>query len=241
MDASAVKMIKGKSPLKASQKLREALQQRGHTPGSITFFYSAKNDRDIVVPSDIQFTHVLDLESDETVRAYDIDPARVYGHIQGQGYKGSKPDAHVTKHSGRTCLVEVKYRVEINTPRAVIQADIQKQAAAAIGADWTWYTDDDVTRHARVINDWLHIAPVLYQMRWDLASVWEPLTTDIIEQVRDEPATLGALESRHREQWALAFSAIWRLVQRGVLASDLALQPLSPATTLTWVQGHGIQ
>lgn len=241
MDASAAKVIKGRAPLKASQELRAAIRSRGKAAGSIGFFYSAKNDREIVVPSDLQLAHVLHLEADESVRSFDIDVPRVYGFIQDQGYKGSKPDASVVFHSGRTCLVEVKYAADVSETRAVIQAEVQRQAALAIGADWAWYTDEDATRSARLINDWLHIAPVLSQTRWDVAAVWHPLTAEILGQIGKESITLGELEECHRPSWALTFSAAWRLVQKGVLASDLAKNPLSPDTTLQVMDRHGLQ
>lgn len=239
MDASTAKAIKGRAPLRASQQLRAALKKRGKGVGSITYFHSAKNDRDIVLSSDLEFAHALFLEADETVRSYDVDPDRVSAYVKGRGYVGSRPDTLITRHTGRLCMVEVKYEQDKTIERVLIQADVQARAAAQLDADWAWFTDKDARHYERLINDWLHISPVLHQTRWDVAAIWEQLSHEVVDQVCCGPLTLAALRDRHKDSWSLVFSTAWRLVQRGLLASDLLNRPLGPGTTLTLVRGHG--
>ena len=163
MDASTAKRIKGRAPLRASSTLRKALKERGKGVGSIAFLYSAKNDKDIVLPTDIEFVHALALEADESVRSYDVDPDRVVAYVAGRGYRGSKPDAVVTHHSGRQCLVEVKYESDKSTERALIQADVQAKAAQAIGADWKWFSLEPKRLETVLISTFTRMAVILWR------------------------------------------------------------------------------
>lgn len=231
MDASQANTIKGHAPLRASKTLRSALRKRGKSVGSITYFYSAKNDRDIVFSSDLEFAHGVLLEADETVKNYDVDPDRVIAFIEGTGYLGSKPDAIVKLWSGRTRYVEVKYLEDQRRERAVLQAEIQKRAADSVNADWCWFSENDVKAKNRLLHDWLHIAPVLAQSRVEVKSRWEYLMKWVLEASHEE-TTLGNLKRCTKDPWELVFSTTLLLVQRGKLRSDLEMRPLSAETVI---------
>ena len=68
MDASKANSIKAKRGLSPSRALRKAMRDRGAKVGSITYFYSGKNDIDIVFPNEILYASGLLLEADERVR-----------------------------------------------------------------------------------------------------------------------------------------------------------------------------
>ncbi|WP_139032112.1 hypothetical protein [Comamonas thiooxydans] len=231
MDASLANTIKGHAPLRASQTLRSALRMRGKSVGSITYFYSAKNDQDVVFSSDLEFAHGLLLEADETVKSYDVDPDRVIAFIEGKGYLGSKPDAIVKLWSGRTRYVEVKYLEDQRRKRAVLQAEIQKRVADSVNADWCWFSEKDVQAKNRLLHDWLHIAPVLAQSRVEVKSRWEHLMKWVLEASR-EATTLGNLKRCTHDPWELVFSTTVLLVQLGKLRSDLEMRPLSAETMI---------
>lgn len=231
MDAHQANTIKGHAPLRASNALRSALRKRGKSVGTITYFYSAKNDRDVVFSSDLEFAHGVLLEADETVKSYDVDPDRVIAFVEGAGYLGSKPDAIVKLWSGQTCYVEVKYLDEQGQGRAVLQAEIQKRAADSVNAGWRWFSEKDVHAKDRLLHDWLHIAPVLAQSRIEVKARWEYLGKWMLEATR-AGTTLGDLQKCAEDPWELVFSATFRLVQLGKLRSDLEMRPLSAATVI---------
>lgn len=86
MDADRINVITGRAPLRASSAVRSALAQRGKGVGSISYFYSPKNERDFVVSSDLEFYHFLHLEGSDEVQSYDLDPDRVSVYLVGRGY-----------------------------------------------------------------------------------------------------------------------------------------------------------
>lgn len=239
MDARQANVIKSRAPLRPSRALRSALARRGRGVGTITYFFSAKNDRDIVLPSDLELAHALLLEADETVKAYDTNPDRVIAFIEREGYLGSKPDAVVTLWSGRSRYVEVKYLADQGREHAQLQAEIQRRAADAAGAEWSWFSDEHARARERLLHDWLHIAPVLAQTRLDVKARWEYLAGWVLAATC-EPTTLGQLQRRAEDPWELVFTTIFRLVQMGRLRTDLESKPMSPATVVApREQRHG--
>ena len=231
MDAHKANAIKSKAPLRPSRALRSAMARRGRAAGTITYFFSAKNDRDIVLASDLEFAHALLLEADETVKAYDADPERVIAFVEREGYLGSKPDAVVTLWSGRTRYVEVKYVRDQGSEHAQLQAEVQKRAADAVGAQWSWFTDEHARAKLRLLHDWQHVAPVLAQARLEVKARWEYLA-DWVLTAAGSATTLGELQRDAQDPWDLVFATTFRLVQMGRLRTDLESKPISPATVV---------
>lgn len=233
MDVSTANVIKGRAPLRATQALRAAMRKRGKGAGTLTFFHSPKNDRDFLLPTDLEYMHALLLEANESVASYDADPDRIVALVQGEGHVGSKPDAIVTRHNGQVKYVEVKYKADMTQERAALQAAAQSQAAAKVGASWEWFTEEDAERNERLVHDWLHIVAVLGQMRWELAVAWPDVSKQIRQHlIQSGPATLGELREHGFDTWQIAFSATFRLIQLGALRSNLSDEPLSPDTVI---------
>jgi hypothetical protein len=239
MDASKATKAKNAEPLKASSKLRRALRARGRGVGTISWYYSSKNDLDVVFPADLEFAHGLLLDADESVKSWDNDPDRVIAYIEREGFVGSKPDAVVYRRSGAVSYREVKYSDSRGSAHATFQAEAQRRAAEQVGAEWSWFTEADVLAQERLLHDWIHIAPVLAQTRVTVRSRWDWLRKEVLEQARGG-TTLGDLRKFAKDPWDLVFSATFRLVHFGILSTDLAERPLS-ATTKVWVRGssHG--
>jgi hypothetical protein len=237
MDVGQANTIKGNAPLRASSTLRSALKKRGKSVGTISYFYSSKNDRDIVFSTDLEFVHGVLLEADETVKDYDVDPDRVISFVEGEGFLGSKPDAIVNLWSGRTRYVEVKYLKDQGHGRSVLQAETQKRAAAVVHADWCWFSEKDADAKDRLLHDWLHIAPVIAQTRFEVKARWKHLGHWVLQASREE-TTLQELKKTSQDPWELVFPTIFRLVQLGLLRSDLETRPLSSATIIAPRQVH---
>lgn len=229
MDAHQANSIKSRTPLRASQALRAALAKRGKGFGTLTYFFSAKNDRDIVFPSDLEYARGVLLEADESVKAFDSDPDRVVALVEREGYIGTKPDVVISLWSGRTRYEEAKYLDDQGEPGAILQAEGQKRAAEAVGAEWGWFSEKDVQEKERLLHDWLHIIPVLGQCRIDVKSRWDYLADWVLSATR-KATTLYELRRRAEDPWELIFATTFRLVQMGRLHTDLEGKPLSPDT-----------
>lgn len=234
MDADRVNVIKGRAPLRAGGAVRSALAQRGHGVGSISYVYSPKNDRDFVLPTDIELLHFLHLEASSEVQSYDLDPERVVAHVAGRGYVASKPDAVVQLFSGGQRLVKVKYQVDLdNDIRAAAQVAVQKQAAEKIGAEWSAYTDTMAQAEDRLLHDWLQIVITLTQTSPYLNRPLEDRVLDVLD-ARGQ-ITLGEARALDTEPWSLVFSTLFRLCQKGQLTEDLSVNHLSSKTLISRV------
>lgn len=226
MDATTANTIRGRAPLRASQTLRAAIRAREGKAGTISYLYSPKTDRDLVVATDLKFWHVLHLESDSNVKSFDIDVERVVAYLDADGYQGTRPDARVELRSGRVELVEVKYTKNLDDDlRTELQVAAQQRYASQIGAHWRTYTEKDFQAEERLIHDWLHIIVVLGQTR---DKVLPSLQADILALVTEKTSqTLHQLCKKQLGPWDLAFSAIFRLIQLGKLTSNLKEKPLA--------------
>ncbi|SFC26325.1 hypothetical protein SAMN05216344_112118 [Polaromonas sp. OV174] len=231
MDASRVNTIKGRAPLRASSAVRQALARRGKGVGSISYAYSPKTHRDVVLSSDLELCHFLSLEGRSDVYTYDLDPDRILAHLGSDGYVGSKPDAIVTLRSRRRCLVEVKYQSDVeNDLRTSLQIQVQQQEALIIGADWGLYTDEQAFQEERFLHDWLQVVATLSGA---VDITYKNLEKDIIATVEQETEmSLRQLQLRKFSDWPAVFSCVFQLCQRGDLLDDLRESPLDWSTTI---------
>jgi len=235
MDVSTVNEIRGRAPLRGNQALRAALRNRGDHDGTISFLYSPKTNLDLIVTSDMEFCHLLHLEANPDVEWFDLDTERIVTYLDHAGYIGSKPDARVRRRNGQEELVEVKYEEDLaNDLRTHLQISAQQKKASEIGLGWRCYTEVDAGAEDRLLHDWLHIIVVLGQTRDFVTS---SLETHLYESLLHRgPRELEFLQNANDKPWDLVFSAIFRLVQRGLLLTDLDTHPLSWRTV---VQARG--
>lgn len=234
MDLSNITGHLGRAPLRASQQLREAIRSRGHEPGNITFFYSPKTDRQIVVPSDIQLCCLLKLEARADVASFDSDPDRLVTYLEKEGYVGTIPDAIARTRAGQKEMIEAKTGVDLKKDlRTQIQTEAQRQLALKHGMQWSVYTEEQALSDMRLLQDWLQITVVLADHRHTLIGETVKRTYEYVWEVGTQ--TLGFHRHQSRDRWGDQFSAIFRLVQRGQLASDLDEQPLSQSTLISVV------
>lgn len=238
MDASKANRSKNTEHFKPSKALRAALRTRGKHPGTVTYFYSAKNDRDVVVPSDLQFALGVLLEADESVRNWDSDPDRVVAFIEHEGHVGSIPDAIITRWSGQVEFIEAKYTSGRSTAHARFQEKAQAEVAALVGATWSSFSEVDVAARQALLFDWLHIIPILKSTRAAVKARYEWLASSVIKSAKNG-VTLEELRRTSSESWEISFATTFRLVQQGILHTDLDARPLSPRTLVTVRERRG--
>lgn len=237
MDASRINAVKGRAPLRASLQIRQALTQRGKGVGNISYAYSAKMHRDVVLASDLELCHFLSLEGRGEVETYDLDTDRIVAHLSSEGYVGSKPDASITLRGGQRCLVEVKYQSDAeNDLRAALQFQVQQKEAQRIGADWYVYTEEHASAEERFLHDWLCIVTTLSA---SVDITYTNLEKQIVSAVNEAgEMTLREIHLQRFATWDVAFPCVFQLCQKGLLTDDIRSKPLSWSTLIgagTWV------
>lgn len=228
MDAKHANAVMTKSPLKASQVLRASIKKRGGAVGSVSYFYSAKNCRDVVFPNEVCFACALLLEADESVKNYDFDPDRNREHLSDLGFSGSLPTAIAVRWMQRPLLLTVK---RDGSAFNLLNKETAQRSAELVGADWRLFDERSVDEHSRLLHDWIQIAPVLAQNSAQVSAQWDFLSQKVRENCIN-PITLGALRNSKISHWPLVFSTVFRLTQLCVLSTDIGLKPLSSETVV---------
>lgn len=231
MDANQANTIKSRAPFRPSRALRSALRERGKAVGSITYFYSSKNGKDVLFSSELQFACGVLLEADEEVRSYEIDAVRIARQLEEFGYVGKMPDAVVTRWGSRLLFLEIRRSKSASSKSSGSSNAERRFEADAVGADWDTFDDSRVEAKARIFHDWIQVAPVLDQTRLEVDARLDFLREKLCLAC-SRPTTLGDLQSLGIGSWDVVFSAIFRLVQSAVFSTDLGTKPLSPATKI---------
>lgn len=211
--------------MKAASEVRAAARARGKSPGNLCFVYGEKPRTNWTVVSDLEFANFLDLESDQTVKTYDLNTDRVIAQLGTEGYQGSKPDSLVTYFSGMKEIREVKYQKDIDLDlRALHQAEVQREVARESGYQWRHFTEQDAIAHACRLMNWLRISSALREAKDERTEVLEKT---ICQWLTDCPkATFSDLNASMACEWRLGFVAVFRLYQRQRLDVDLTREHL---------------
>ncbi len=236
MDAERSLSGRARAPLKAASAVRSAARRRGKSPGNIVYVYGQKARKHWVLASDLEYANFLDLESDQAVKSYDLDPDRVIAHLGSEGYEGSKPDSLVLYFSGAREMREVKYQKDIETDiRALNQAEVQQTVARDHGYSWRHFTELDVHQHYQRLMNWLRICGVLHEGRYfDSAA----LEGTIAQGLSKRPeTTFSSLSDSISAEWRLVFIAIFRLYQKQQVEIDLANRPLTWSSSIRVKEG----
>lgn len=231
MDASQANAIKSRAPFRPSRALRSALRERGKSVGSITYFYSSKNSKDILFSTELEFACGVLLEADEGVKSYEVDAGLITRQLEELGYVGEMPDAVVARWGSRRQFLEIRRSKSAQPISARSSREQRRVAADAVGADWDTFDDSCMEAKARIFHDWIHVAAVLDQTRLEVEARWDFLSKKLCLAC-SRPTTLGGLQSLGLESWDVVFAAVFRLVQQAVLSTDLDISPLSPATKI---------
>lgn len=220
MDSSIIRNARARQPLKAAKAVRKAARERGKANGNIAFVYGQKIRKDLVVTSDIELANFLDLESDQNVVKYDLDPERIVAEI-GRELFSTKPDAIVYYRDYRREVREVKYAVEIGTDaRAVAQQRVLEARREKSGISWRHFTDEEAEAKRMVLLNWLDVSNVLRELRSQPTVTIEKRVADVV--CTGTKNTLATIHDTLHLEWRLVFAAIFRAHQQGTVTVDLS-------------------
>lgn len=136
------------------RSIPEAYRARGHRVNNLWLVYSAKTDRDWLLPSDRQLVHWLAfLESNPEVLTFDLAPEPVLSHDDLET-RATELDAMVVFRDRHVEWHEVKAgRILKDTDRSQFLA--QEAAANQAGAIYRIFNDEDLIPKARIATRWL--------------------------------------------------------------------------------------
>ncbi|MBS3018380.1 hypothetical protein DJFAAGMI_01112 [Comamonas sp. PE63] len=189
MYSPGVSDLKHSAALKPSAALRSAIRARGRRTGSITYFYSPKNNRDLIFSTELEFCCGLLLEADEQVKNYEVDSELINYHLNSIAYLGDKPNFIIYFHDGSTIYRKTEYLVESKNN---IKEEKNKFFADAAGISWDYFTEHQARSNLRIIHDWILISAVLSQTRLSVKSKWNNLSREVVSNIGDG-ITLGGL------------------------------------------------
>lgn len=138
-------------------------------------------------------------------------------------------------HDGSVLYRKTKYLEVISFN---IEDDRNILFADAAGVSWDYFTEDQARSNLRLIHDWLLICTVLAQTRYSVTAKWISLSRDVISTIGNG-IFLEDLQKMCDQPWDEIFSTAFKLVQLGVIKSDLDSLPLSPKTILNIGQFYG--
>lgn len=136
------------------RSIPDAYRARGHRVNNLWLFYSAKTDRDWLLPSDRQLVHWLAfLEANPEVLTFELAPEPILSHDDTE-HRATELDALVIYRDRHVEWHEVKagsVRQETDHSQFLAQA----AAASDAGATYRIFNDKDLRPNARLAVRWL--------------------------------------------------------------------------------------
>lgn len=134
-------------------QLLDAQARRGRGPYNLWIRYSPRNRCDVVLKSDPEDEHFCWVEGDESVAAYELEPAPVSVVINGRLHT-TQFDARVELRTGVIELREVKPSNADLDAREQVQLATQSHVAAMLGFRYVRVTRDTLDEHRQLIANW---------------------------------------------------------------------------------------
>lgn len=208
-------------------KLSEAYGSRGSHLSGLWYGYSHKAKADVVLRSDLEFLHLLYVESDPDVLSVDYEPDHVVARLCGEDFL-SVVDATLVHRLHGKVWREVKYAadVEAQAPtRTSLQLMIQLKAAAVADVKHELITEEQVQANPHRLHNWVRILGWLADCRYHALYQYSDSVLKIVGTRRQvtlaDVAALGP-----DSESGLYCAAMFEAVQQGLVKSDLDVQPL---------------
>lgn len=210
----------GKSPKSALRRsIPEAYRARGHRINNLWLVYSAKTDRDWLLPSDRQLVHWLAfLEANPAVLTFDLAPEPVLSH-DGAEQRSTELDAIAVYRDKHVEWHEVKagtIRQESDHSQFLAQA----AAASEAGAAYHIFNDEDLYPKARLAVRWLKALGFAAAIR---GQEHVPCRSALVAYVHNrEGGHVGSIISQMRNyDSAIVLGLLIRLSVLGIIHLDL--------------------
>jgi hypothetical protein len=205
-------------------KLADAYDQRGHQNAPLLYAYSPKMDRDLVLCGQLRYDHFVLTEADPLIEAVDHSP-----DLRHLG-PDSNFDVHaiVTFQDGRTeWRVVVEEKPDDDDPILIPLRDAASYSKAQLHV----VDAAELSRRQQCLANWKRAISWLTAARGTALS---PYMTAISAHIySDKKATLGGIASLGTDaEFPLYTAAVLKLIQQGILTSDLDDHALSKVTVV---------
>ena len=202
-------------------KLAEAYGQRGHQKAGLWYVYSPRTDRDWVIRSDLHYDHFVWTEADADVVDVDYAPTLSFPELDGL------PLAAIVQYGGG--MMQWHQLTNASEIRSTQSSDLIAGAAKHAGARLRLVDQEEIYRNQQWLWNWKRVIAWMAAAR---GTTLVPFTNQIAAFIdRRGSATLGEVaQLGSDESFPLFAAAVFRLVQRGALQSNLDEHPLSMFT-----------
>ena len=221
----------------ARQMMIQKYKARGRGKATLSRYYGSKADKEFVTLGFLEFDNAMTLEVSSDITQYELYPEPIITQAGGEPYK-TEFDAKAVIRNRGLVFQEVKPRGEEENPqdpRTLLQREAQIRAAEQAGARREVVTEKQLHANPTWLCNCRRVTAWLAAIR---GIPTHEITNDVALRMRQErEVTVESLlapieESKRSTYLAVAF----RLMQRGVLASDLDERPLSKSTRLWLVE-----
>lgn len=225
----------------ARREVRAAIKKRGQRRYNVWAGFASKGNFHFSLDGSPNADHLVWMEGDTNVVSYTIPTTTVVGR-GSDGPVGTIPDAICVLRSGQVEWREIKTETEANELRNKQSEQMLAQSSAAQehGARWRIITTADLNKNALLIRNWREgLSYITSAINFDLA----PYEHDVLLIAGDDRSRRLAdiLASYTPENEALLVAGFFRLVQKGIVESDLATYQFGLQTMVRRSQrrGHG--
>ena len=212
-------------------RLAEAYASRGRLKAKLTYAYSPRMRRDIILPSELEYWNFILLESDPSVLSVDYSPPKKIALV-GDDVHGTVLDAVVAFRDGTIEWREVKYSDDDQT-RTVHQQQAQEEAAYQEGAIYRRFTEREIFScgSTKLLN-WMEIVAWLSAVRDRPTLEFDLAVTRLLKE--NGSATISEIQALadSRSSSACYVAAAFKKLQDGYCFSDLDMRPLTENTVL---------
>lgn len=228
MKASKASKPSGRLGTQLRGKLATAYGQRGHHNSGLWYVYSPRTDKDWIIRSAPSFDHFLLTEADPTVIEVDYSP-----ELSVPSLGSVKFDAIVRYSDGAVQWHYISTSGDVKpNSEAATKILLLSDSAEHVGAQLRCLGESDLHQNEQKLWNWQRAISWMTAAR---NTALAPYMTDLATFIHPRgSATLGEIaELGPRSMFALYAAAAFRMVQRGVLQSDLDESPVSMMTTFT--------
>lgn len=212
-------------------KLSGAYASRGRFRSKLTYAYSPRMGRDVVLHSQLEFAHFVLAESDPLIFKINYSPEKRISNIQDD-VLGTIVDAEVELKDGTLEWREIKYSGKLDK-RSEHQWQAQAEAAFQHGIRYRRFTEKEIFVCPQRIENWIEVIAWLSAVRARPSYEFDIAVLDLLHQ--KGKVTVGEVQNLAglRSDSACLVAAAFRKIQTGDFISDLDFNPLTSQTVLS--------
>jgi len=211
-----------------------AIRARARHQSNIWVFDSPKIGRRFATAGDVAFMHIVLLEGNVDVVAYEPTPQSVTGIVGGEPYETTL-DAIVFFEDGREEWWEFKRASQAGpsrTGRSRKQLEAQSEAASSAGKTYRILTEMELAGKEILFDNWLHLCAAITRVRG--RPRYREAELLYARMQHGQNCRLDELMKCDGIDPALMLGSIAGMLAKGILKADLAVSLFGRSSMLAW-------